>query len=237
MVASQSSRSLGSVLSLGGEALGVLAQLLLVWVGAAYVWGADDELDSLRLLAWCLVATCYLGATILGLNILVRLDRPDPRSTRTLIGHPLMRLLSMVLGFGASALGLTVAISLITDLGNEVHDPFSELSAIWAMLLSWAMFNWGFARIYFSRYHRAVDRSGGRPLEFPGTPEPRLVDFVYFSFTNATTFAVSDVQVTSTRMRWTVVWHTTTAFFFNALIIVLTMNVIANGRLFAELLG
>ena len=58
---------------------------------------------------------------------------------------------------------------------------------------------------------------------------------MYLAFTNATTFAVSDVQVTSTRMRWTIVWHTTIAFFFNALIIVLTMNVVANGRFFADL--
>jgi uncharacterized membrane protein len=36
-------------------------------------------------------------------------------------------------------------------------------------------------------------------------------------------------------MRWTVVWHTTLAFFFNALIIVLTMNVISNGSFFTEL--
>lgn len=225
----------GRVLSLGGEILGVLAQLLLLWLGAVYIWGEDDVLDSLRLLTWCLVATAYLGATVVGLNVLVRLDRPDPRAARALIGHPLMRLLSMVLSFGSSALGLTVAVSLITDIGNEVHDTFSEFSAIWAMLLSWAMFNWGFARIYFSRYHRAVDRGGAQPLEFPGTPDPRLVDFVYLAFTNATTFAVSDVQVTSTRMRWTIVWHTTIAFFFNALIIVLTMNVIANGRFFADL--
>ena len=47
---------------------------------------------------------------------------------------------------------------------------------------------------------------------------------------------MSDVQVMTTRMRWTVVWHTTFAFFFNALIIALTMNVISNGTLLQNLL-
>ena len=89
---------------------------------------------------------------------------------------------------------------------------------------SWALFHWGFARIYDRRYRR----SEVPPLIFPGTDTPRLPDFVYFSFTNATTFSVSDVLVQSSRMRWTVVWHTTFSFFLNALIIVLAFSTIIN---------
>ncbi|WP_323368297.1 DUF1345 domain-containing protein [Leucobacter muris] len=140
--------------------------------------------------------------------------------------------LATLVTFGASLLGLAVATDLISALGLGVHDPVAELSAIWTMLLSWAMFNWGYSRIYFSRYHREADP----PLSFPGTEEPRLVDFVYLAFTNATAFAVSDVQVRSTRMRWTIVWHTTLAFFFNALIIALVINVITKGEFLSQLL-
>lgn len=221
----------GLVLSTGGEIVGLVMQLILVWVGGFLVWGDESPSEVYYLLFWCILASIYLGTTILTLNILVRIDEPDPALTRVLVGHPLTRLLSMLVTFGASFIGLSVAIDLITNLGLEVHDPLQEFSAIWAMLLSWALFNWGYARIYFSRYHRAKTP----PLLFPGTPEPRLVDFVYLAYTNSTTFAVSDVQVTDSHMRWTIVWHTTLAFFFNALIIVLTMNVIANGKLFANL--
>ena len=49
-----------------------------------------------------------------------------------------------------------------------------------------------------------------------------------FSFTNATAFSVSDVLVTTPRMRWTVIWHTSLSFFFNALIIVLAINTITS---------
>lgn len=224
----------GAVMSVGGEILGLLLQLVLVWLGALIIWGDDgqvDEDEAFILFGWCIVASLYLGLTLLWLNVLVRIDTPDPAATRLLVGHPLTRLLSMVLTFGASLLGLTVALDLISSLGRDIHNAFLELSAVWAMLLSWVLFNWGYARIYFSRYHRA----SRPPLEFPGTDEPRLVDFAYFAFTNATTFSVSDVKVVHTHMRWTVVWHTTLAFFFNALIIVLTMNVIANGSLLADL--
>src|SRR5690606_1165793 len=101
-----------------------------------------------------------------------------------------------------------------------------ELVAVWAMLASWAMFHWGYSRIYYAIYH---NRESEKPLLFPATEHPRLTDFVYFSFTNGTSFAPSDVIVTTSRMRWTVVWHTTFRFFFNALIIVLTMNTISGG--------
>jgi uncharacterized membrane protein len=222
------------VLSISGEILGLLLQLVLVWLGAHIIWGSEGQIneeEAVILIVWCLVASLYLGLTLLWLNVLVRIDTPDPAATRLLVGHPLTRMLSMVLTFGASLLGLTVALDLITSLGRDVHNPFLELSAVWAMLLSWVLFNWGYARIYFSRFHRAPQP----PLEFPGTDDPRLVDFAYFAFTNATTFSVSDVKVVHTHMRWTVVWHTTLAFFFNALIIVLTMNVISNGSFFTEL--
>ncbi|WP_336652306.1 MULTISPECIES: DUF1345 domain-containing protein [unclassified Leucobacter] len=225
--------SIGAALSLVGEVVGALMQLLLIWLAAAIVWN-DDGPDNGTLLRifWCLFATLYLGATVISLNVLVRLDVPDPRATRILVGHPVARALATVLTFGASLLGLTVAIDLITALGSGQSDTVAEFTAIWSMLLSWAMFNWGYARIYFSRYHREADP----PLVFPGSPIPRLVDFVYLAFTNATTFAVSDVQVQSTRMRWTIVWHTTLAFFFNALIIALVINVITRGDLLVDLL-
>lgn len=226
-------RTFAAVLSISGEVFGLIMQLLLLWVGWSILWGTDDDFDVVPMLTWCGIAMLYLIPTILTLNILVRVNQPDPDATRVLVGHPVTRALSTVLTLGSSAIGLSVAIDLITSIGKDLHDPLGELTAVWAMLLAWAMFNWGYARIYFSRYHRAKTP----PLEFPGTKDPRLVDFVYLAFTNSTTFAVSDVKVVDSHMRWTIVWHTTLAFFFNALIIVLTMNVIANGKLFAEIFG
>ncbi len=222
-----------TILITAGELLGFVAQLILIVTGWYLLWGPAEGFAVGPMLVWCAVASVYLLCTLAALNILVRIGRPDPAATRVLVGHPLTRALSTVFTFASSAIGLSVAIDLITSIGQDLHDPVGEFTAVWAMLLAWAMFNWGYARIYFSRYHRSAQP----PLEFPGTTEPRLVDFVYLSFTNSTTFAVSDVKVVDTHMRWTVVWHTTIAFFFNALIIVLTMNVIANGRLFAELFG
>lgn len=224
--------SLRSGLAVAAELVGLVLQLMLVWVGAEAIWGDEDREVTAALRAfWCLIAFVYLGVAVLGLNLLARSDRPDPAPLRVLVAHPLARVLSMIITFGASLLGLSVALDLLIALGEGSHNAFAEFTAVCALLLSWAMFNWGYARIYYSRYHRSAEP----PLRFPGTDEPRLVDFTYLAFTNATTFAVSDVQVTSTRMRWTIVWHTSLAFFFNALLIALALNLIMNGSLFSEI--
>src|SRR5690606_7066508 len=97
---------IGAVLSAGGEILSAVMQLLLIWIAARVVWGSDDpDVEILLRLVWCVLATVYLGATILTLNMLVRLDVPDPRATRVLVGHPIARALSTAVTFGTSALG------------------------------------------------------------------------------------------------------------------------------------
>ena len=215
------------VVTVTGEVFGLVLQVLLIWIGYSIVWD-DHDTFPYNLLLWCFIAFVYLAGSALGLNILIRVTHADPPGMRVFVGNPFTRALSTVITFGASLIGVIVATDLIASFGTEDHDILVEFSAISTMLLSWALFNWGFSRIYYSKYFRAPEP----PLVFPGTDHPRLTDFVYFAFTNATAFAVSDVQVVTPRMRWTVVWHTTLAFFFNALIIVLTMNTISSGRLF-----
>jgi len=222
-----------TVLGILGETGGLLLQLLLVWVGVELVFSDTPDDATGNLLIWCIVATVYLLVTIVGLQLVVWLDQPDPPVVRLIIANRLTRVLSSVLTFGASLLGLREAFELIISIGTKSHDALLEIAAVWAMLLSWALFNWGYARIYYGRYHRASEP----PLVFPGTSEPRLTDFAYLAFTNATTFGVSDVLVTSPRLRWTIVWHSTFAFFFNSVIIVLSINVVTDAGFFKNLLG
>lgn len=218
------------VVTVTGELFGLLLQVLLIWVGYSIVWD-DHESFPYNLVLWCVIAFIYLAASAFGLELLLRFTREDPPGMRAVVGNPLTRALSTVIMLGASIIGLIVATDLIASFGAEDHDLVIEVSAIATMLLSWALLHWGFARMYYSQYFRAKKP----PLEFPDTPIPRLSDFAYFSFTNGTSFAVSDVRVVTSKMRWTVVWHTTLSFFFNALIIVLTMNTISSGRLFQVL--
>lgn len=204
------------------ESIGLAVQLGLVALGVGFFAGEGDDLEAL--VAWCFLGSLYLVATIVALNIAVRRPTLAGRHrTRRFLAHPVMRAVASVLTFSASTVGVIAATMLVLLRNDPELGPLVEVFAVWAMLVSWCLFHWGWARIYYARYHAAAAEP---PLEFPRTPEPGLIDFVYFAFTNATNFSVSDVLVTTTRMRWSVVWHTSFSFFFNALIIVLAINTI-----------
>ncbi len=80
-------------------------------------------------------------------------------------------------------------------------------------------------------YRRAAD--GGRKrrdegsLGFPGTDEPRVVEFLYYAFVIGMAGQVSDVEVRSTAMRRLTLVHGVVSFFFNTVILALAVNVAA----------
>jgi uncharacterized membrane protein len=203
----------------------LLVQVVLIVLGF-FIMNAEDEAQEVDLLlVWSAVGTLYWLAAVIAVAVSVRRSgRGLPSWLTRLELHPVVNLISTTATFATSIVGL-VAAAVILVLRNDPGWTGSvEPVGVWAMLLSWALFHWGFARIYERRSRLASTPQ----LLFPRTPEPRLGDFVYFSFTNATTFSVSDVQVLTTRMRWTVVWHTSISFFLNALIIVLAFSTIIN---------
>ena len=227
--ASARGRRLG--VALGAVVLGadVLVQAGLAVLGFQFI--ADDgdpDAGVGLLLLWCAFGTLYLVAAVIVLGVSVRMPRlPRSPALDAMEDNLLTRIVLSCATFLASIVGITSAVLLLVLRNDPDWSGFIDLIAVWAMLLSWALFHWGYARIYARRHRRSAEP----PLLFPRTEDPRLVDFVYFAFTNGTAFSVSDVSVASTRMRWTVVWHTTFSFFFNALIIVLAVNTLTGGNL------
>lgn len=211
---------------MGVRIVDLLVQLALISLGLAMVF-TDDDAGTVEALGWsCLVGGLYWVASVIAVSRSVhRPQNAGPRWMARVDLHPAVAAVTVTATFAASVVGLVAATEILVLRDDPEWADWVEPVAVAAMLLSWALYHWGFARIYLRRY-RIADVA---PLLFPGTDAPRLGDFVYFSFTNATNFSVSDVQVTTTRMRWTVVWHTTTSFFLNALIIVLAFSTIING--------
>ncbi len=198
------------------------AQAILTVVGViALVIGSLTWLTT-----WNLIATVYAIAAIIAMEVLSRRrpaeydidDRPRPWA---LGSRP-----AAVLGLtGVPALlGLTAAMSVIFVGPN--HDDFdaaTKVIGVWTMLLAWAFLQWGFAQVYLLHDRR------NRPAEmfdFPRTPRPGIVDYVYFSFTVGTTFAASDVTALTTRTRWIITIHSVVSFLMNALIIALAFDTI-----------
>lgn len=64
-------------------------------------------------------------------------------------------------------------------------------------------------------------------LIFPNDQDPDYLDFTYFSFVIGMTFQVSDVQITSRRIRRLALMHGLLSFAFNTFIVAFTINIIA----------
>jgi uncharacterized membrane protein len=67
-------------------------------------------------------------------------------------------------------------------------------------------------------------------LQFPSEDRPDYWDFVYFAVVLGMTFQVSDVQITSRKLRRLATLHGFLGFVFNTVIIAVTVN-IASGFL------
>jgi uncharacterized membrane protein len=97
------------------------------------------------------------------------------------------------------------------------------------LLLSWLVTHVTFAFRYAHEFY-AKDLGGpdvDRGLEFPSETEPDYLDFLYFSLVLGMTFQVSDVQITSRKLRRVATLHGLISFLFNTVIIAFTVNIAA----------
>ena len=138
-------------------------------------------------------------------------------------------------------LSAAVAIAILLTIVFELHglkDLRSNLVglhvalAAGTILLSWFFMNTMFALHYAHGYYGDADPSSGKyepmaGLVFPGRPAPDYWDFLYFSFVVGMTFQVSDVQIEDHSLRQDVLAHGVLAFFFNVIILALTINIVA----------
>jgi uncharacterized membrane protein len=103
-------------------------------------------------------------------------------------------------------------------------------ASIPAMLLSWAMihttFAFHYAHIFYDDSEEDIERHAGG-LNFPGDKKPDYLDFAYFSFVIGMTFQVSDVEISSRKMRRLALFHGVLAFILNTFVVAITINLIA----------
>jgi uncharacterized membrane protein len=119
--------------------------------------------------------------------------------------------------------------AIVAELGSITGTPrrpsHVALAAL-TILMSWAFIHAIFALHYA---HEFYDDTDGGGLAFPGGDlEPDYWDFVYFAFVIGMTSQVSDVCVTSKRLRRAVTAHGVIAFVFNVALLALTVNIAAS---------
>ncbi len=128
---------------------------------------------------------------------------------------------------------VTVLVSSFVSLAGAIYALRSGTSrsslleglAVAAVVLGWLVTHTGYtfryARVYYAPDERGEAKKG---LGFPGDEAPDDMDFAYFSFTLGMAFQVSDVTVTTSDLRRTVLFHSLQSFVFNTIIVALALN-------------
>jgi uncharacterized membrane protein len=185
-------------------------QFILIWSSFCF---------TVLLMLWAIILTTTAAE--------VRVIAGKQDSSRTIIS---------VFVLFASIVSLFAVIFLMRTLPNpqKAGYSFHVGFAITSVILSWIMIHTIFAIRYAHLYYKIVfeermsqkEHKGG--LIFPSDDPPDYFDFAYFSFVIGMTWQVSDIQISSRRIRRMALLHALLSFIYNTVILALTINIISN---------
>jgi uncharacterized membrane protein len=132
----------------------------------------------------------------------------------------------------AIVFGFIAAFDILLPAPNGIarHQAMTlYVLGLLAVALGWlqiqTVFVFRYAHLYYQRRDSANKEGAG--LAFPGTKEPKDLDFAYFSFVLGMTFQVSDVQITNPHIRALALLHGLVSFGYNTAILALVVNTVA----------
>jgi uncharacterized membrane protein len=141
-------------------------------------------------------------------------------------------ILIILLTLGAISLSLWAIFTLIGEAKGPARLEFGLKFGLTlaSVPLGWLTLHTVAAFRYAHLYYTKAGSGDGDPgdaggLAFPGTQEPALWDFLYYSFVIGMTSQVSDVQVLTTPLRRMTLTHGVTSFFFNTVLLALAVNI------------
>ena len=127
-----------------------------------------------------------------------------------------------------AAVGLSLG-SIFAVIADENRRDVAHLAAAliavptgWLTLHTIAAFH--YANLFYADVDPSQDSRDAGGLAFPDCDEPATWDFLYHSFVVGMTAQVSDVQVLNTGMRRFVLLHSVMSFFYNTVLLALSVN-------------
>ncbi|KIO78107.1 hypothetical protein TH53_05835 [Pedobacter lusitanus] len=150
----------------------------------------------------------------------------------------------------AALMSLFVVIILLKSTQHLTGNALSLhiLLSVLAVMCAWALVHTIFVFRYAHLYYESKEKSAAgddlkksgtaeekenvrskykEGLEFPEEKTPDYLDFTYFSFVIGMTFQVSDVEISSRRIRRLALIHSLVSFAFNTVIVALSINIIS----------
>ena len=178
------------------------------------------------MLLWDVFSACYL---ILSWIVLVKRPVPEIRRwAKKDDGSVVFVFLLIVVSSLASM--FTILLLMISQKDASSKNNMYLPLAIAGMMLSWTMVHSIYTFHYAHMYYDDDDVNPGKDaygLEFPGNAKPTYIDFAYFSFVIGCTFQVSDIEISSPKIRRVVLSHGLLSFVLNTFVVALTINLIA----------
>jgi uncharacterized membrane protein len=175
------------------------------------------------LIGWDIGVIFFLAALV---ELMISADPAEIRrhAARQDVGQTVVLTLSAI----ASLASVVAIYAEVSRRGDGSIAAWRLGLGVATIVLSWFFVHAIFAMRYAHEYYRP-DRAEAGGLAFPGQrPEPDYWDFFYFALVIGMSSQVSDVAVTSPRIRKTVTAHAIVAFWFNVAVLALLINIAAN---------
>jgi uncharacterized membrane protein len=121
------------------------------------------------------------------------------------------------------------AVAFLISVGSAAY----LMLGLATVVLSWSLIQTVFALHYAHEFYGHRSQAGENllfpvPVDGPKEYMPDYFDFAYFSFVIGMTFQVSDVQITSPRIRRLAFVQSVLAFAFNTIILALLINIVSD---------
>jgi uncharacterized membrane protein len=190
-----------------------------------------DWRNATRLLAaWNLGAVLFIA---LVLTMTARANSKTMRRRAAIEDESRWVLLAFGVLAAAAALGAIVAeLGAVKDMAGLSKALHIALTIV-TILSGWTFIHLLFALHYAHEYYAPTRDTDDPPeaartgLRFPCDGPPTYGDFLYYSFVIGCACATADVETISKVMRRTTLLHGVVSFFFNTVILALTINIAA----------
>jgi uncharacterized membrane protein len=200
---------------LGGFVVGLVATGVSAWFGFEWFsWLIGWDFLAMTFMAWTWVVVWPYG--------------PEETASHAEYEEPGRRtVFALILG---GALASLVGVGLLLAKARPEHvQNVAALVAVASVVISWfavhTIYALTYAKIYF--YEKPV---GGIDFNFPDTRDrPRYSDFAYVAYAVGMSFAISDTNLTSSRMRSTALGQGLLSYLFGSVIVASVVNLIASG--------
>lgn len=210
---------------------GLLARPRLVFsvvFGAVVAIAVPDSLGlhvvTRFIVGWNAGAWVYL---VLALHLMFRSSHASMRSRAIAEDDGRTLVLTLVVLAAIVCLGTIFALLAVAksvpEPARAAHISLSVLTVVSSWAFTQVMFAMHYAHLFYAS--EAAGHPGG--LDFPGETRPDYADFLYFSAIIGTAAQTADVGLSSRTMRRVGLVHCVLAFFFNATLLALTINIVS----------